>query len=100
MVVLLDDTMFPHPTAHFIPGIILYLYDVNSGGKLNMSGQRRATLYKIGEGGNGSVARDLEQQGVLQLGRRAPYNYENSPLVASSNFHIRNRLLSRMGTKV
>ena len=68
-----------------------------------MSGQRRARLYEIGEAGTGSVqeATDSEQQSLLQLGRRAPYSYKSSLLVPSSDFHIRNRYLSRsLGAKV
>ena len=66
-----------------------------------MSGKRRARLIQNDEVGVGSnqEATDSEQQfdSVVRLGRRAPYS---SPLVPSSDFRIRNRLLSRMGTRV
>ena len=95
----------PSPShCTLIPGVILYLFNVNFGGKLNLSGQRRARLSQKtnGEVGMGSVqeATDSEQQSILQLGRRAPYNYKSTLLVPSSDFHIRNRYLSRMGAKV
>ena len=67
-----------------------------------MSGQRRARLHTNREAGRDSVqdVTDSEQQHVLQLGRRAPYDYKTSLLLPSSDFHIRNRYLSRMGAKV
>ena len=66
-----------------------------------MSSCSRARLHKIREDHDGSSiqATNSEQQSALQLGRRAPYNY-SSPVVPSSDFQIRNRLLSKMGAKV
>ena len=86
------------------PGVILYVYDLNSGGTLNKSGYSRAKLHEISEdGGDGSVqeSTNSEEQfeSSLQLGRRAPYSYKNS-MTPSSNFNIRSRYLSRVGTKV
>ena len=58
---------------HFIPGVLLYLYDLHFGGKckLNMSGERRARLNKNDEDSN-QEATGSEQQfdSVVQLGRR------------------------------
>ena len=42
---------------------------------------------------------DSEEQSELQLGRRAPKDSANT-LVPSSDIHIRNRLLSKVGAKV
>ena len=80
------------------PGVTLYAYDLNSGGALNKSGYSRAKLHEISEDGKGgSIQESTDSE--LQLGRRAPHSYKNS-ITPSSNLKIRNRYLSRMGTKV
>ena len=59
-------------------------------------------LHKVSEDGDDSVdalSMDREEQSELQLGSRAPNNSTNTS-VPSSDIHIRNRLLSKMGTKV
>ena len=93
-------------TSSIIAGTILLVFDLSFGGTLNKSGRSRARLHKVSEDVDGidSVpeASDLSsgQQSVLQLGRRAPYIYRKSLLVRRSDFHIRNRYLSKVGAKV
>ena len=86
--------------THFIPGVGLYLYDLHLNGTLNASGPRRTTLHKVsGDIDVNSIQGTSEEQSELQLGRRAP-NDNAKMLIPSSDIHIRNRFISKVGVKV
>lgn len=88
-----------------IAGILLYILDSGSGGRLNMTAWTRAKLEKEKEQNtspsspiNVTPAKDSAvSSGIFDSGIRENYN---SPVVPSTAFHIRNRMLSKMGAKM
>ena len=77
-------------------GILLYLVDSAQGGGLNLSAWARKKLEKK------EAAQETEEKAkfISDLTYEGSQGAYSSPIQPSSAFHIRNRLLSKMGEKV
>ncbi len=83
-------------------GIILYVLDAGSGSVLNRSAWSRRKLEKEKE--EAQKLKEAEKQPIFDAGPadtgvhgRIQYT---SPITPNSAFHIRNRMLSKLGAKV
>ncbi|XP_064393937.1 major facilitator superfamily domain-containing protein 1-like isoform X2 [Halichondria panicea] len=84
-----------------IAGILIYILDSGAGGKLNMSAWHRRKVLAEEEAleqkekeAAGNVSTSSGGKDIFESG--GSYNY-TSPFKPNSAFHIRNRLLSKMG---
>lgn len=81
--------------AALITGVILYMWDAAKGSILNRSAWARAREAKKKEEAEAaSKAAEEEKQKLVNA------QAYTSPIQPSSAFHLRNRLLSRIGTKI
>jgi len=88
-------------------GIILYVLDARAGSVLNMSawGRRRlekekAAAKKDDEAEKVPVLGDVSPSGIgYSTGIKGKVQY-TSPIMPNSAFHIRNRMLSKLGAQV
>lgn len=78
-------------------GILLYVLDSTHGGKLNMTAWARRREEKEAEEKEKEKAESAKKTADILKTGTGPYT---SPIPPNSAFQIRNRLLSRMGTKM
>ena len=86
------------------PGILVYILDSGAGGNLNKSAWARKRIQQEEDAQKqkekeaaSSVSSNVAGKDVFESG--GSYSY-TSPFRPNSAFHIRNRLLSKMGTTV
>ncbi|XP_065887478.1 major facilitator superfamily domain-containing protein 1-like [Dysidea avara] len=78
-----------------IAGVVLYMYDAAKGSKLNKPAWvRRREAKKKEESESAAMITNEEKE---RINSTKPYT---SPIQPSSAFHLRNRLLSRIGTRM